>query len=157
MFWHYIATKTPFISIMEREIIQNVFTLQLQLPLLLMFIILCIPCRGVSKEDYSPDTYPPYCVGMGYIISSDILEKMMLIVPTQPLFVLEDVYVGLVLENLKIVPVDNRKCLQIHYDYSWDVCQHKDMLLSLEANPKQMLGLHFKFSQLTKCGRVDYV
>ena len=116
-----------------------------------------IPCRGVSKEDYPRDTYPPYCVGMGYIISSDVLENMMLIVPTQPLFVLEDVYVGLVLENLKIVPVDKRKYLQLHYDYSWDVCQHKDMLLSLEANPKQMLELHFKFSQLAKCGRVNYI
>ena len=94
---------------------------------------------------------------MGYIISSDILENMMLIVPTQPLFVLEDVYVGLVLESLKIVPVDNRKYLQVHYDYSWDVCQHKNMLLSLEANSKQMLGLYLKFSQLAKCGRVDYV
>ena len=122
-----------------------------------MFIILYVSCRAVSKEDYPRDTYPSYCVGMGYIISSDILEKMMLIVPTQPLFVLEDVYVGLVLENLKIVPVDNRKYLQVHYDYSWDVCQHKDMLLSLEANPKQMLGLYFKFLQLAKCGRVVYV
>ena len=81
----------------------------------------------------------------------------MLVVPTQSLFVLEDVYVGLILKNLKIVPVDKRKYLQLHYDYSWDVCQHKDMLLSLEANPKQMLELHFKFSPLAKCGRVNYI
>jgi hypothetical protein len=94
---------------------------------------------------------------MGYILSSDVLHNMMVIVPKQPLFKLEDVYIGLILEKLKIVPVDRRKYLQVHYDYSWDVCQHKDMLLSLEANPKQMLQLYLKFSKLGKCGPVDYV
>ena len=95
--------------------------------------------RAVSKTDYKKDTYPPYCVGMGYIFSSDVLQNMMVIVPTQPWFVLEDVYIGLILEKLKIVPVDSSKYFHIHSDlYSWDVCQHKDMLLSLQANPKQI-------------------
>ena len=93
---------------------------------------------------------------MGYIVSSDVLQNMILIVPTQPLFKLEDVYVGLILKKLKIVPVDRREHLQVHHDYSWDVCSHKNLLLSLEANPKQMLELHLKFSKLWKCGPVDY-
>ena len=93
---------------------------------------------------------------MGYILSSDVLQNMMLIVPTQPLFKFEDVYVGLILKKLKIVPVDSRQYLQVHYDYSWDVCSHKNLLLSLEASPKQMLELHLKFSKLWKCGPVDY-
>ena len=80
----------------------------------------------------------------------------MSILPTQPLFKLEDVYVGLILEKLKFVPVDRRQYLQVHYEYSWDVCRHKDLLLSLEANPKQMVELDLKFSKLSKCGPVDY-
>ena len=34
---------------------------------------------------------------------------MVLIVPTQPSFKLEDVFVGLILEELKIMPVDRRR------------------------------------------------
>ena len=93
---------------------------------------------------------------MGYILSSDVIQNITSIVGTQPLFKLEDVYVGLILEKLKIVPVDRRKYLQVHSDYSWDVCKHKDLLLGLDANPKQMLQLHLKFSKLSKCGPVDY-
>ena len=123
---------------------------------LLVFFSVFVYYRGLSKEEYQNDTFPPYCVGMGYILSSDVLQNMMSILPTQPLFKLEDVYVGLILEKLKFVPVDRRQYLQVHYEYSWDVCRHKDLLLSLEANPKQMVELDLKFSKLSKCGPVDY-
>ena len=90
---------------------------------------------------------------MGYILSSDVLQNVTSVVETQPYFKLEDVYVGLILEKLKIVPVDRRKYWQIHYDYSWDVCNSS---LGLDANPKLMAQLHLKFSNLWKCGPVDY-
>jgi NDP-sugar pyrophosphorylase family protein len=113
-------------------------------------------CRRVSEKEYQRNTFPPYCVGMVYILSSDVLQNVTSIVETQPYFKLEDVYVGLILEKLKIVPVDRRKYWQIHYDYSWDVCKHKNLLLGLDANPKLMAQLHLKFSNLWKCGPVDY-
>ena len=93
---------------------------------------------------------------MGYILSSDVLQNITSIVKTQPLFKLEDVYVGLILEKIHLVPIDRRKYLQVHSDYSWDVCKHKNLLLGLDADPKQMVQLHLKFSKLWKCGKVDY-
>lgn len=94
---------------------------------------------------------------MGYILSSDVLQNMMPIVAKQPLFKLEDVHIGLIVQKLNILPVDRRKYFHVHSDYSWDVCKHKYLLLSLEANPKQMMELQLKFSKLSKCGAIDYV
>jgi hypothetical protein len=109
----------------------------------------------VSKEDYQYDTYPPYCTGMGYILSSDVLQNMM-ILPTQPFLKLEDVYVGLIVKKLNIVPVDRKQYWQINFDYSRDLCEHKNLLLMVPAQPKQIIELHLKFSKMWKCGPVDY-
>jgi hypothetical protein len=79
-----------------------------------------------------------------------------MIVPTKPFFIWEDVYIGLVLEKLKLVPVDCSKYFQLHSDYYWDVCKREDLLLSLPAKPKQMLELHLKLSKLWKCDPADY-
>lgn len=93
---------------------------------------------------------------MGYIFSSDVVENITQIIAKEPLFKLEDVYIGLIVQKLQILPVDRRQYLQVHSDYHWDVCENKQMLLSLEASPKQMIELYLKFSKVRKCGPVDY-
>ncbi|XP_072051681.1 beta-1,3-galactosyltransferase 1-like [Amphiura filiformis] len=58
----------------------------------------------VPYDIYTPDEYPPYVVGIGYIISMDLVHKLYLAALKTPLFPWEDAYIGMLLETLKIRP-----------------------------------------------------
>jgi len=56
---------------------------------------------GVSLEDYNRITYPAFCSGPAYLLSSDLVHKLveMFDVNKKP-FKLEDVYKGMLLEKM---------------------------------------------------------
>ncbi|XP_072894828.1 beta-1,3-galactosyltransferase 5-like [Hemitrygon akajei] len=68
------------------------------------------PYRGtknrwyISKEEYPGKTYPLYCAGSGYVLSTDLACRVWNISGTAPLFRLEDVYVGMRVAELKVEP-----------------------------------------------------
>ncbi|XP_062892851.1 beta-1,3-galactosyltransferase 5-like isoform X2 [Mobula hypostoma] len=59
----------------------------------------------ISKEEYPGETYPPYCTGTGYVLSTDLACRVWNISGTAPVFRLEDVYVGMRVAELKVEPV----------------------------------------------------
>ncbi|XP_062583421.1 beta-1,3-galactosyltransferase 5-like [Saccostrea cucullata] len=57
----------------------------------------------VSWEDYPFDKYPKYLAGYAYLMSADLVKKFALAVPyIQPISI-DDTYLGIVAEKLKIV------------------------------------------------------
>ncbi|KAG8450169.1 hypothetical protein GDO86_002704 [Hymenochirus boettgeri] len=56
----------------------------------------------VSKREFPGVRYPPFCSGTGYVFSADVAQKLHKLPSTIPFFKLEDVFVGLCLERLKI-------------------------------------------------------
>ncbi|NXG20819.1 B3GT5 galactosyltransferase, partial [Grallaria varia] len=56
----------------------------------------------VSMEEYPGDTYPPFCSGTGYVLSSDVASRIYKVSGSVPFIKLEDVFVGLCLAKLKI-------------------------------------------------------
>ncbi|XP_038070450.1 N-acetyllactosaminide beta-1,3-N-acetylglucosaminyltransferase 3-like [Patiria miniata] len=60
----------------------------------------------VPKDIYSKSTYPDYCVGLGYIMSTDLVNRLYLQSLLTPLFPWEDVYVGIMLKEIGIIPKD---------------------------------------------------
>ena len=56
---------------------------------------------GVSLEEYNKTTYPAFCNGPAYLLSSDLVHKLveMFEVKKKP-FKLEDVYIGLLVEKM---------------------------------------------------------
>ncbi|NWJ04777.1 B3GT5 galactosyltransferase, partial [Crypturellus undulatus] len=56
----------------------------------------------VSIEEYPGDTYPPFCSGTGYVLSTDVASKIYEISGSIRFIKLEDVFVGLCLDKLKI-------------------------------------------------------
>ncbi|NXA51167.1 B3GT5 galactosyltransferase, partial [Nothocercus julius] len=56
----------------------------------------------VSNEEYPGDTYPPFCSGTGYVLSTDVASKIFEISGSVPFIKLEDVFIGLCLDKLKI-------------------------------------------------------
>ncbi|XP_022100937.1 UDP-GlcNAc:betaGal beta-1,3-N-acetylglucosaminyltransferase 7-like [Acanthaster planci] len=60
----------------------------------------------MPKHIYSKSTYPDYCVGLGYIMSIDMVHKLYLQSLLTPVFPWEDVYVGIMLKDIGIIPKD---------------------------------------------------
>ena len=52
----------------------------------------------VSMEEYSGSVYPPYCSGGAYILSQDVLRKIIPFIRQHP-YKLDDVYVGMLAYN----------------------------------------------------------
>lgn len=58
----------------------------------------------LPKDFYPLPTYPPYLNGPGYILSTDLVERIYKVAVTTPLFPWEDVFIGLCLQKLEVVP-----------------------------------------------------
>ncbi|XP_012495531.1 PREDICTED: beta-1,3-galactosyltransferase 5 [Propithecus coquereli] len=58
----------------------------------------------VSKHEYPRDRYPPFCSGTAYVFSGDVASQVFGVSGSVPYIKLEDVFVGLCLERLRITP-----------------------------------------------------
>lgn len=58
----------------------------------------------VSMEQYPLSHYPPYAVGMGYLLSIDLVEKLVNISAHIPPFANEDAYVGVLADYYGVTP-----------------------------------------------------
>ncbi|KAL3869896.1 hypothetical protein ACJMK2_042522 [Sinanodonta woodiana] len=59
----------------------------------------------VSEEAYPDAHYPPYASGMGYVLSMDVVRKMVDVCKYVQLIPNEDAYVGILADRLGIEPV----------------------------------------------------
>ncbi|XP_031468524.1 beta-1,3-galactosyltransferase 5 [Phasianus colchicus] len=59
---------------------------------------------NVRIEEYSGKTYPPFCSGTGYVLSTDVASKIYNVSESISFIKLEDVFIGLCLDKLKIQP-----------------------------------------------------
>ncbi|XP_073480251.1 beta-1,3-galactosyltransferase 2-like isoform X2 [Aquarana catesbeiana] len=58
----------------------------------------------VPKEVYPNDTYPPYCIGTGYVFSADMVKKIYDISQVIRVIPMEDSFIGICLYELHILP-----------------------------------------------------
>lgn len=58
----------------------------------------------VSWEDYPFDSYPRYLAGFAYIMSADVVKKFVLAIPYIKPIQIDDTYLGIIAEKLKITP-----------------------------------------------------
>ncbi|XP_068178595.1 beta-1,3-galactosyltransferase 2-like [Antennarius striatus] len=60
----------------------------------------------IPKEVFAEDEYPPYPLGMTYVMSSDLPGKILRVAPQIKALYIEDVYLGMCLKRLGIPPTD---------------------------------------------------
>ncbi|XP_054754458.2 beta-1,3-galactosyltransferase 1-like [Lytechinus pictus] len=58
----------------------------------------------ISETYYPSPTYPPYLNGPGYLLSTDLAEGLYKVAVRTPLFPWEDVFLGICLKQLGIIP-----------------------------------------------------
>ena len=87
--------------------------------------------RYVSYDDYDSATYPGYCLGGGYLLSSDVVGEILKISYGRKIFPLEDLYVGLIIAEMLYVEVrDQRKHFDLFYMDRKYGCEINDIFVA---------------------------
>ncbi|XP_062429653.1 beta-1,3-galactosyltransferase 5 [Rhea pennata] len=95
----------------------------------------------VSNEEYPGDTYPPFCSGTGYVLSTDVASEIYNISESIPFIKLEDVFIGLCLAKLKI------RLEELHSEQTFfperiqfSVSRFKKIVMCHEVKPSEQLS-----------------
>ncbi|KAJ7428104.1 Beta-1,3-galactosyltransferase 5 [Willisornis vidua] len=95
----------------------------------------------VSREEYPGKTYPPFCSGTGYVLSSDVASQIYNVSESVAFIKLEDVFIGLCLEKLKI------RLEELHSEQTFfperirfSVSRFKKIVMCHEVEPSEQLS-----------------
>lgn len=89
--------------------------------------------KFVSRSAFKNELYPPYAVGKGYLLSGDVLERMVSTAPYVPLIPLEDAYIGLLAHRNGIEPIDSGRFT--FYSEKWTVCNFLYLMVVHDLSP----------------------
>lgn len=94
----------------------------------------------VSRKEYDGEKYPPFCSGTGYVLSVDVAQRVFNISSSIPFFKLEDVYIGMCLERLKISLQElHTKPIFFASKPSFSVCTYQNLVTSHEVKPQEIV------------------
>ncbi|NXI94095.1 B3GT5 galactosyltransferase, partial [Psophia crepitans] len=95
----------------------------------------------VSREEYPGKTYPPFCSGTGYVLSTDVASQIYNVSESVSFIKLEDVFIGLCLAKLKIQPEE------LHSEQTFfperigfSVSHFKKIVMCHEVEPSEQLS-----------------
>nr|XP_006111855.1 beta-1,3-galactosyltransferase 5-like [Pelodiscus sinensis] len=94
----------------------------------------------VSEAEYPASTYPPFCSGTGYVLSTDVVSQIYNISESVSFIKLEDVFIGLCLTKLKINPEELHSEQTFFADrVRFSICHFKKIVTSHYVKPQQLL------------------
>ncbi|XP_020779482.2 beta-1,3-galactosyltransferase 1-like [Boleophthalmus pectinirostris] len=94
----------------------------------------------VSEEMYPEHTYPTYCLGMGYIFSSDLPTKFVEVSKTIKPFNIEDAYIGMCMTKLGLSPTSPPQPWQFQaYNSKYNRCQFSRVITYILHSSQQLL------------------
>ncbi|XP_029440407.1 beta-1,3-galactosyltransferase 2-like [Rhinatrema bivittatum] len=105
----------------------------------------------MPKEIYPNDTYPPYCVGPGYVFSVDIAKRIYDVAQGLTVINMEDAFIGICLRELQIQITDPPPGL---FNINWiayDRCTFKKLIIVHHYSAKQLLELWPDFQNNSAC------
>lgn len=90
----------------------------------------------MPRDLYSGNRYPPFCSGTGYVMSGDVALKLYAISEYTGFLYLEDVFIGIGLQKLGIVPVKHKEFNNWRTGYSF--CRFKRIITTHMVTPTEM-------------------
>uniref|UniRef100_H3AK83 Hexosyltransferase n=1 Tax=Latimeria chalumnae TaxID=7897 RepID=H3AK83_LATCH len=92
----------------------------------------------LSKEEYSPDSYPPYCAGLGYLLSGHLTRRIFeLSLHVKPVK-FEDVYIGVCIKLLRVGLFEPQPNDVFHlYKVPFDVCRYAKLIAVHAVSPSE--------------------
>ncbi|ESO89701.1 hypothetical protein LOTGIDRAFT_192596 [Lottia gigantea] len=91
----------------------------------------------VSYRMFQKPRFPPMCSGTGYILSMDVVRRILMVSHNVPFFHLEDVYVSLCLQKFGIMPNNLVGFSNMYTEF--DACSYKNSVMTSHRVPSQML------------------
>ncbi|MED6264780.1 hypothetical protein CHARACLAT_018570 [Characodon lateralis] len=106
------------------------------------------PQRDKKMKYFVPETvfwgqYPPYAGGGGYLFSGDLAKRLYNISQKVVLYPIDDVYTGMCLEKLGLVPEKHKgfRTFDIEKKYRDNPCIHRGLMLVHSRTPQEMLKI----------------
>ncbi|KAF4093340.1 hypothetical protein AMELA_G00001000 [Ameiurus melas] len=97
----------------------------------------------IPPEVYPYTVYPPYPLGMCYVISMDLPAKILHVSRNiKPIFI-EDAYIGLCLEQLGIAPTSPPNTAQfvVNPPLTYDRCYYSELIAVITGSPAQLISI----------------
>ncbi|KAE8621411.1 hypothetical protein XENTR_v10004824 [Xenopus tropicalis] len=93
----------------------------------------------INEKEFPGTKYPPFCSGTGYVFSVDVAQKIQNVSSTVPFFKLEDVFVGMCLEKVKINLQNLHTEPTFHiYKKPFTVCNYRKLVTSHGVRPREL-------------------
>ncbi|KAM9315348.1 N-acetyllactosaminide beta-1,3-N-acetylglucosaminyltransferase 2a [Pholidichthys leucotaenia] len=106
------------------------------------------PHRDRKVKYFIPESvflghYPPYAGGGGYLYSGDVALRLHNVSQQVVLFPIDDVYTGMCLKKLGMVPKNNAgfRTFDIAKNYKNNACVHRNLMLVHNRTPQDMLKI----------------
>lgn len=99
----------------------------------------------VSFQTYARSRLPPMCSGTGYILSQDVIEKIIQASSNIPFFHLEDVYVAMCLQKFNIRPIRIKGFNNMYVRFN--ACDYRNSVMTSHEIPYGMLREYWEKSQ----------
>lgn len=94
----------------------------------------------VSYFEFPGNNYPPFCSGTGYVLSTDVAIQVYNVSHNVPFIKLEDVFIGLCLAELNIIPEElHSKQTFFPEGLKFSVCHFKKIVTSHFVKPHDLL------------------
>ncbi|XP_074839524.1 beta-1,3-galactosyltransferase 5 [Carettochelys insculpta] len=94
----------------------------------------------VTRKEYPGSRYPPFCSGTGYVFSTDVASQVYNISKSIPFIKLEDVFIGLCLDKLKISLEELHSEQTFFADrVKFSICRFKKIVTSHGIKPYELL------------------
>lgn len=95
----------------------------------------------VSIEEYPGTTYPPFCSGTGYVLSTDVVSQIYNVSESTLFIKLEDVFIGLCLAKLNI-QLEELHSEQTFFPekITFSVSRFKKIVMCHEVKPSEQLS-----------------
>ena len=106
----------------------------------------------ISYQEYLFKVFPPYCSGLGYIMSRDLVPRIYEMMSHVKPIKFEDVYVGICLNLLKVdihIPEDTN--LFFLYRIHLDVCQLRRVIAAHGFSSKEIITFWQVMLRNTTC------
>lgn len=95
----------------------------------------------VPKESFPEDTYPTYLLGMGYVFSNDLPEKLVNASKDVPAFNIEDAYIGACLKRLGLSPstAPDPSKFKAYYSGAYNHNEFSRVITTILSSPNQLV------------------
>ncbi|XP_077986966.1 UDP-GalNAc:beta-1,3-N-acetylgalactosaminyltransferase 1-like [Glandiceps talaboti] len=78
----------------------------------------------VSKKEYSEPSYPMYCYGFAFVMSNNLIPKILAKATRTPPIPLEDIYLGVLLHKIGVKPIDSSSFCKRPAEYETSELKH---------------------------------